>query len=333
MIRVPVNTWAVPKNNTNSDWRPTADLGTLKQRARLLQQTRSFFYERNVLEVETPILTSTGSTEVHLDQFSASSEIDNSGYYLITSPELTMKRLLAAGSGDIFQLTKVFRAGEQGSKHQPEFTMLEWYRLSFNLHMLMEEVEALLANILGDNLSSPPVYMTYTQAFEDYLSIDPFTATVDKLIQCFVNHKNTEPPQLDDRQDYLDLLMSHLIEPQFAPERLTFVTNYPAEQASLARISEDDPRVAERFEVFAGGLELANGFHELTDVNEQRSRMLAENKQRLEMGLTEIELDQSFLAALEAGLPDCSGVAIGFDRLVMLATDKQNISDVISFVI
>ena len=333
MILAPVNTWAVLKNNNHSDWRPTADLETLKQRARLLQQTRSFFYARDVLEVETPILTSTGSTEVHLDQFDVNSETDNSNYYLITSPEFAMKRLLAAGSGDIFSLGKVFRAGEKGSRHQPEFTMLEWYRLGFDLEKLMQEVEQLLVVLFDDKLVQPSVTMTYAQAFEKIISLNPLTATIDELMFAVKQHSDMDVPSLDDRQSYLDLIMSHFVEPTFSPDRLTFVTHYPAEQASLARLNKNDPRVAERFEVFAGGLELANGFYELADVAEQRNRMLYDNKQRVEMGLTEIELDQDFLSALEAGLPDCSGVAIGFDRLVMLATGKQNINDVISFAI
>jgi len=333
LILAPVNTWAVLKNNNHSDWRPTADLETLKQRARLLQQTRSFFYARDVLEVETPILTSTGSTEVHLDQFDVNSETDNSNYYLITSPEFAMKRLLAAGSGDIFSLGKVFRAGEKGSRHQPEFTMLEWYRLGFDLEKLMQEVEQLLVVLFDDKLVQPSVTMTYAQAFEKIISLNPLTATIDELMFAVKQHSDMDVPSLDDRQSYLDLIMSHFVEPTFSPDRLTFVTHYPAEQASLARLNKNDPRVAERFEVFAGGLELANGFYELADVAEQRNRMLYDNKQRVEMGLTEIELDQDFLSALEAGLPDCSGVAIGFDRLVMLATGKQNINDVISFAI
>jgi lysyl-tRNA synthetase class 2 len=323
----------VPRINNSSDtsWLPTASLDTLKSRARLLQQTRSFFYERNVLEVETPILTSTGSTEIHLDQFTVSGAVDNSAYKLITSPELAMKRLLAAGSGDIFQLTKVFRAGEKGKQHQPEFTMLEWYRTQFGLKALMDEVEQLFIQLLNDKLTMDSVTITYAQAFEQYLAIDPFSATQEKLQKCFVDKTQTQPPVLEDKQDYLDLLMSHFIEPQFEPDRLTFVTRYPAEQASLARISVNDPRVAERFEVFAGGLELANGFYELTDVEQQRNRMFAENKQRIAANKPEITVDQKFLAALEAGLPDCSGVAVGFDRLVMIATGKKNIEEVICF--
>ncbi|MGD8785039.1 MAG: EF-P lysine aminoacylase EpmA [Thioalkalispiraceae bacterium] len=325
----------MPKNNATvtPDWRPTASIETLKTRARLLQQTRSFFYQRDVLEVETPILTSAGTTETHLDQFVVSSPLDDKHYYLITSPELAMKRLLAAGSGDIFQLTRVFRAGECGSQHQPEFTMLEWYRLGFDLDALMREVEALLAVLLGDKLTSSVMTLTYAQAFEQYLSIDPFSATIEELKQCFVSRTKTEPPVLEDKQAYLDLLMSHLVEPCFDPKRLTFVKHYPAEQASLARINETDPRVAERFEAFAGGLELANGFYELTDKDQQLKRMQEENQQRLAIGKLQIDIDQSFLAALEEGLPVCSGVAVGFDRLVMVVTTKHTIREVQSFII
>ena len=313
------------------NWQPSASLAMLKSRARLLQQTRSFFYERHVLEVETPILSTTGSTEIHLDQFTVNDPVDRSTYYLITSPELAMKRLLAAGSGDIFQLTKVFRAGEKGKNHQPEFSMLEWYRLGFDLNALMEEVEQLFNLLLDERLTLAPTRITYANAFKHYLSIDPFTATQQELTECFADKTKTQPPVLDNRQDYLDLLMSHLIEPQFEPGGLTFVTHYPAEQASLARINPKDPRVAERFEVFAGGLELANGFYELTDFDEQRSRILVENSYRIATNKPEITVDKKFLAALEAGLPDCSGVAVGFDRLVMLVTGKQNITEVISF--
>ena len=328
-----VNTWAVLKNKTSlrPDWQPKAGLETLKLRARLLKQTRSLFYERNVLEVETPLLTTNGSTEVHLDQFHVSDDVNDKDFWLITSPELAMKRLLAAGSGDIFQLGKVFRAGEQGSKHQPEFTMLEWYRLGFDLTTLMKEVEQLIIELLAEKLTTPAMSMTYAQAFEQTLSLDPFKADIEDLKACFKTRLGTEPPPLDDKQAYLDLLMSHLIEPTFAKDRLTFITHYPAEQASLARLNHQDHRVAERFEVFAGGLELANGFHELTDVDEQRTRMLEENKHRLVMNKPAMQVDQKFLAALKSGLPDCSGVAVGFDRLVMLASGKQNIEDVISF--
>lgn len=321
------------KNNSCSDWWPSAERETLKTRARLLQQTRSFFYARNVLEVETPILTTSGSTETHLDHFAVSNESGDKNYQLNTSPELAMKRLLAAGCGDIFQLSKVFRAGETGRQHQPEFTMLEWYRLGFDLKKLMKEVERLFVELFADKLLRPSLSMTYAQAFEQTLSLDSFTVSVDDLKQCFKKHLQSDAPLLDDRQSYLDLVMSHIIEPQFSADRLTFITHYPAEQASLARINEQDSRVAERFEVFAGGLELANGFHELCDVKEQGRRMREENKRRAEMNKTEIEIDQDFLAALDAGLPDCSGVAVGFDRLVMLVTGKQNIEEVISFAI
>lgn len=328
-----VSTLAGPKTDrtSNSDWKPSASLQTLKIRARLLEHTRSFFSGRKVLEVETPVITSSGSTETHLDQFSVSSEVAQNGYRLVTSPELAMKRMLAAGYGDIFQIGKVFRAGEKGSRHQPEFTMLEWYRTGFDMTDLMREVEQLFYTLLPSELPNPSQAITYAQAFDHYVSLDPFSSGIEVLKSRFEQYAGFKAPVLDNVQDYLDLIMSHVIEPQFDTGRLTFVTHYPAEQASLARISAEDPRVAERFEVFAGGMELANGFHELADADEQKARMLAENRTRVEMGKPGIKPDQHFLAALEAGLPDCSGVAVGFDRLVMLATGKQTIQEVLSF--
>ncbi|MGD8926852.1 MAG: EF-P lysine aminoacylase GenX, partial [Thioalkalispiraceae bacterium] len=190
-----MNIWAVPKNNDTetSDWQPGASLATLKSRARLLQQTRSFFYARDVLEVETPIMCSMGSTEVHLDQFEVTNALDNSRSYLITSPELAMKRLLAAGAGDIFQITRVFRAGEKGKRHQPEFTMLEWYRHGFELEDLMREVEQLLTDLLVDKLTRPAVTISYVRAFEQYLSIDPLLASISDLKQCFLANTKTTP--------------------------------------------------------------------------------------------------------------------------------------------
>jgi lysyl-tRNA synthetase class 2 len=296
-----------------------------------MEQARSFFSERGVLEVETPVITRFGTTEIHLDQFVVSSHLDQHAYRLVTSPELAMKRMLAAGYGDIFQIGKVFRAGEQGSRHQPEFTMLEWYRTGFDMNDLMREVEQLFYTILPSELPNPSQTISYAQAFDHYVSLDPFSSGIEVLKKRFEQHAGIEAPVLDNEQDYLDLIMSHVIEPQFDQARLTFVTHYPAEQASLARISPDDPRVAERFEVFAGGMELANGFYELADADEQKARMQAENRERIETGKPEVQLDQKFLAALQHGLPECSGVAVGFDRLVMLATGKQTIQEVISF--
>jgi len=317
----------------NPNWQPSADIDILISRARLLARTRSFFAAKSVLEVDTPILSQAGSTEIHLHHFYAVESGSDASYLLNTSAELAMKRLLAAGSGDIYQISKVFRAFERGARHQPEFTMLEWYRLGFDLKAMMDEVESLLMELAGGRLTQARVNKTYFQVFADVVQLDPLQASIEQLQKCFKQHSSSEAPQLASRQAWLDLIMSSVIEPSFNPEQLTFVTHYPAEQASLARLNKTNSKVAERFEVFAGGLELANGFHELCDANEQRQRMQAENKVRQQHNQAELKLDERFLAALEHGLPDCSGVAIGFDRVCMWASGKQKIDEVMSFTI
>ncbi len=324
---------------SNLNWRPGADVDTLKSRARLLEQIRRFFADRSVLEVDTPILSQAGSTEAHLEHFTAmepgvSGASDRAQHYFLnTSAELAMKRLLAADSGDIYQISKVFRAFERGTRHHPEFTMLEWYRLGFDLNALMDEVEQLLVTVAGSRLTHARVIKTYSQVFNDAVQLDPLSASVEQLQNCFKQHSSNDVLTLDDKQAWLDLIMSHVIEPGFNPDQLTFVTHYPAEQASLARLSKSNPEVAERFEVFAGGLELANGFHELCDVGQQRQRMQTENNLRQQQRKSELKLDERFLAALEQGLPDCSGVAIGFDRVCMWGLGKQKIDEVMSFTI
>lgn len=324
----------------SSNWRPTADISALKQRAALLQAARCFFAERQVLEVETPILSQCGSTETHLNQFVAGSQSEAENpdkparrFLLSTSAELAMKRLLATGSGDIYQISKVFRAHEKGSRHQPEFTMLEWYRLGFTLDQMMQEVEELINTLAPAKTSEPAVTYTYREAFKQIAGLDPLSVSINDLRNCYRSHTGDEPPLLDDKQSYLDLVMSYVIEPAFNPQQITFVKFYPAQQASLARLCVDDANFAERFEAFAGGMELANGFHELTDVDEQRERMLAENQQRQQRGLPIMQPDERFLAALESGMPDCSGVALGFDRLCMLVMAKKRIDQVMSFTV
>lgn len=332
----------MPIRVTDIDWRPSADLQSLQHRATLLQVTRRFFADREVLEVETPILSQSGSTEVHLEHFVASpaghhldlSDVPDkpaAHYFLNTSAELAMKRLLAAGTGDIYQISKVFRANEQGARHQPEFTMLEWYRVGFDLNALMNEVALLLTELVGAQLSLPHVTYGYSEVFYNIVQLDPLQAPIEQLRHCFKHHSGYDAPDLDDRQAYLDLIMSYIIEPRFNPAQLTFVTHYPAEQASLARLNANNPDIAERFEAFAGGLELANGYHELSDVNEQRQRMLKEKRIREQRKKPALEMDHRFLAALDHGLPDCSGVAVGFDRVCMLSLGRQRIDEVISF--
>jgi lysyl-tRNA synthetase class 2 len=318
-----------------ADWRPSAALDTLRLRARLLARTRAFFAARGVVEVETPQLSAATVTDLHLA--SLATVVSGAGrggrrtLYLQTSPEYSMKRLLAAGSGPIYQLARAFRDGEAGSRHNPEFTLLEWYRPGFDHHALMDEVEALLSELLG---TAAAERFSYRDLFRQHLGVDPLASPVADLDRAAAAGGIRSPAfETGDRDGRLDLLLSHLIEPRLARDRPTFVYDYPASQAALARLrtDPDGTAVAERFEVFAGGLELANGFHELADAAEQRRRFEADLARRRAAGLPEPPIDERLLAALAAGLPDCAGVALGFDRLVMLAAGVRTIAEVIAF--
>ena len=311
-----------------SDWRPTATKTALRHRAHLLAVTRAFFADRGVLEVETPLLAHAPVPDLHLDSFAVPTS--EGELWLQTSPEYAMKRLLAAGSGPIYQISKVFRAGEAGRRHHPEFTMLEWYRPGFDAHDLMDEMDAYLAATLE---AEPAERRSYRQLFEDTLGVDPHRATAAELADCAARTGLDEPPDLT-RDDWLQWLLARCIEPELGRwDRPTFVYDFPASQAALARLREipGRPPVAERFEVFIRGMELANGFHELTDATEQRRRFEGELEKRRDAGKRAVPLDESFLAALEAGLPDCAGVALGFDRLVMLAAGADRLAEVLAF--
>jgi len=298
----------------------------------MLQDIRAFFAARNVMEVETPVLSSAATSELHLSSWQASTVTQPGSHYsLNTSPELAMKRLLAAGSGDIYQICKVFRADEQGRRHNPEFTLLEWYRLEFDLTSMMQEVELLLSALLGVQFKASAQMLTYQQAFVDVLGCDPLNTTSAQLRSVYRQHSTASIEAELDQQEWLDLIMSELIEPRLPQDRLVFVTHYPAAQASLAQLDDSDPRVAKRFEVFFNGMELANGFEELTDYAEQHARMQQENLLRVQKGLPQVKLDHHFLSALQAGLPACSGVALGLDRVLMLIADKQDIDAVLAF--
>lgn len=317
------------RDDPEQNWRPSATMSVLRQRAEILQRIRRFFAERRVLEVETPALSHAASSEVHLQTM----QVTAGGMptaFLHTSPELAMKRLLAAGSGDIFQLCKVFRACEQGSRHNPEFTLLEWYRVGYDMPALMREVAELLTTVLTEHLTASPMTLSYRQAFIDYARVDPFTASIAQLQTAFEQRTQQQIPDVHER-DWLDLILSFIVQPQLPKDRLVFITGFPAAQASLARLDTQDPKAARRFEVFMAGLELANGFEELTDYTEQQQRIEDEQWQRRAQGLPCLPVDDRFLAALQAGLPSCSGVALGVDRLVMLATGAQHIAEVISF--
>jgi lysyl-tRNA synthetase class 2 len=312
-----------------TDWRPAASLENLKLRAELLRRLRAFFDARGLLEVETPVLSRAGSTDRHLGSF----RIDDAqgSRYLHTSPEFPMKRLLAAGSGDIWQVCKVFRADEVGRFHNPEFTLIEWYRLGFDQHRLMREVAELVATLVP-SVAGEPEYLTYREAFQRHAGIDPFQMDA-QLCRSALQNAGREPPavtELDD-DDWLDLVAGELVYPALGQHGIAFVYDYPANQAALARIRPDEPPVAERFEAFVRGVELANGFHELADPDEQRRRFEGDLERRRDDGLPMVPMDEHLLQALGQGFPDCAGVALGFDRLAMLATDAVSVENVIAF--
>jgi len=316
-----------------ADWKPSASLTMLKIRARLLQRIRAFFQEREVLEVETPLLSSAAVTDPHIESYAIKHSQHGKLRYLHTSPEFAMKRLLAAGSGSIYQVCKVFRQGEVGRQHNPEFTMLEWYRLGFDHQQLMAEVDSLLRELLDGYLTLGDTQrLTYEDAFVQYAGLDPHSASIDQL-QAKVKEQGIDVTGLDEnhKDPWLDLLMTHVVEAALPRECPVFIYDYPASQAALARIRQDDPPVAERFELYIYGMELANGFHELADAQEQRQRFVADNQMRAAAGLSSMPIDEDFLAALDAGLPACAGVALGVDRLVMLAAGAKSISEVLAF--
>ena len=312
-------------------WRPSATLETLRLRAELVAAIRAFFARRNVLEVETPALSAAGSTDPNLESVTARVRaLGERRHYLMTSPEYSMKRLLAAGSGDIYQICRVFRDGELGRWHQPEFTLLEWYRVGWNEAELMGEVEALLRTILAPHRPrAATVRLSYREAFHKYLDIDPSAATA--AIGNRVQQGNVDVPANMDRDGLLDLAMGARIAPRFDPENITFIHDYPATQAALARIKPSSPPVAARFEAFSGGLELANGYHELTDADEQRQRFTGEQRRRRAAGRPVPPLDKPLLAALDQGLPSCAGVAVGVDRLTAVAAGLESVAGAMSF--
>lgn len=327
------------KSDASSDWRPSATLEVLRLRARMLESIRAFFSARAVLEVETPALSAAATPDPALvslvTRYTGPGAPHGQALYLHTSPEFAMKRLLAAGSGSIYQICKVFRDGEAGRSHNPEFTMLEWYRLGMDHHQLMDEVADLVMQALaGKPALQPPEKLSYREIFESRVGIDPHTATAADCAQTARAHGVSIPANLFEHHDvaiWRDLLLSHLIEPGLGRDRLTFVYDYPASQASLAQIRPGHPPLAERFELYLNGIELANGFHELADVAEQRMRFERQLHARTALELPPVPLDQHLLAALTQGLPDCSGVALGIDRLVMLGAGARSIQDVIAF--
>ena len=321
------------KNNLHS-WQPTAALHVLRKRAEIIDIIRQFFKERCVLEVDTPLLSSATVTDPYVLSIPALCLDTGREYlgYLQTSPEYAMKRLLAAGIGSIYQICKAFRQGDCGKLHHPEFTLLEWYRPGFDHHALMDEMDILLQAIFTTPAAER---LSYQQVFMQFVGIDPHVASVDDVMQCVRQHGiHFNSQTATDYNTGLDLLLTHCIGPQLGHDCPLFLYDFPITQAALAKIRYTEiPPVASRFEVYFKGIELANGFHELQDAKEQRKRFLQDLAYRKEHNIQQVPLDEKLLAALAAGLPDCAGVALGIDRLVMLALGKQSVAEVMSFAV
>lgn len=314
-------------------WQPTTSHANRVARANLLRTIRAFFYQRNVLEVETPTLSQGTVTDEHLEAFTTDFHYGSTGkpipLFLQTSPEYAMKRLLCADSGAIYQISKAFRHEGEGRWHNPEFTMLEWYRPGFTHVELMTEVDALLTATLG---TEPADKISYQHVFLDELRLDPLTATDKELDDKMRSWGiDIDAPDTLSKDSKLQLLFSVVIEPKIGQQRPCFVYGFPASQAALARINPEDKRIADRFEVYFQGAELANGFYELCAPNEQRKRFAQDNEKRSAAGLPAKPIDEYFLSALESGLPDCAGVALGIDRLLMIKVGAPHIQDVINF--
>jgi len=318
------------------DWRPSATLEALRARAALLARAREFFAARSVLEVDTPLIVNSPVSDVHIASATvglgenAAAPGAAAPLYLHTSPEYAMKRLLAAGSGDIYQICHVVRGNERGRLHNPEFTLIEWYRLGFPLAALMDEVEALVRILLGPGrLPRRGERLTYREAFARELALDPFTAPDATLLEA-ARRLGLESSRAD-RDELLEFLMGVGVGPRLGHDALTFIHGYPATQAALARLDPRDPRAALRFELYCEGIELANGFHELQSAAEQRARFERDNAERRRTGQPLRPPDERLLAALAAGLPDSAGVALGLDRTLMLALGAEHIDQVLSF--
>ena len=310
--------------STSEEWRPGVSLQAVRQRAELYTQVRDFFRQRDVLEVDTPLLSAAAATDPNIESLM----LAEPRLYLQTSPEFAMKRLLASGSGSIYQIAKAFRGGESVRRHRPEFTMLEWYRVGFSYQQLMDEVADLYRELVADR---PVKKVTYRELFVNQFNLDPHLVGVEELGDLADTHTGYRMDAQDDKDSLLDLLMSHLIEPQLGDGCLTFVYDYPAGQCALAQVAADQQGqpVAQRFELYADGFELANGYQELTDWREQERRFTADNIKRARRGQQQLPLDRTLLGALQHGLPECAGVALGLDRLLMLKLGVADIGKVL----
>ena len=308
------------------DWRPTASIENIQQRAQMMAAVRDYFKRHNVLEVETPLLCARTVTEPHIDSIAVSTEQQTR--YLQTSPEYAMKRLLAAGIPDCYQVCKAFRQSENGARHNIEFTMLEWYRLGFDLNQIMRETTDLIEILLGQSLAIKT--LSYCQAIKQV-----FECELADLDWPFLVHQASSKGLMNAQQlsyeQCLDYVFSQCVLPQVQHDGLCVIHGYPLAQAALARVNPQQADVVERFEVFFHNLECANGYVELTDAHQQAQRFDKDQQRRAKYGLPEVQSDERLLAALDSGLPDCAGVAMGLDRILMLLCATDNIADVLSF--
>jgi len=314
-----------------TNWKPSSDASAAMRRAEMLKRARQYFSAQNVLAVDTPALGPYATSDPNIDSLSVRSKPGKDSF-LHTSPETSMKRLLASGYPDIYSICRVFRDNEAGNRHRPEFTLAEWYRLGFDLNAIIDDTVGFIASCLDlPKLAENVLQYEYTDVFQEFANIDVHAASTDEL----ANRCNADAgikSEIEARRDSgLDLIMSTIIAPRFVHDQLTVIRHYPASQAALARLCPGDERVADRFEVFCGDLELANGYVELTDAGEQRQRIEQDHEERLRAGRSSLLADEMLLAALEAGLPECAGVAVGVERLQMVLDQTDDIRDVVTF--
>ncbi len=318
---------------TQPTWQPLSSVASASRRAAMLKRARAFFEERNILEVDTPILSRFAVSDPHIESIEVTLQLDpEKSWFLQTSPEYCMKRLLSAGYPDIYEICKVFRDAEAGRYHQPEFTMVEWYRLDFGLNDIMQDTLEFITTLVdAKRFDKAPMLLSHAEAFAEFAGIDSSTADIETLAAAAAADDQLKESLGDRRDDWLDLILAEKISRRFPTDRLTALCHYPASQAALSRICPDDASVADRFEVFAGDLELANGYVELVDAKEQSSRFEADQSARNEAGRPQRPIDRAFIAALASGLPACAGVSVGFDRVHMLNEGADNIRQVLSF--
>ena len=326
---------------TQAQWMPACDIEHLRLRATVLSAIRAFFEQRSVLEVETPLLCRATGTDPQLDFFSSvyhsvpnEKGIKDKEMFLQTSPEFAMKRLLAAGSGSIFQICKAFRNAESGRLHNPEFSILEWYQLGFSLDQLMDEVAELLVQLMKKHCKIESVHrFSYRELFEQTTGLNPLVFCQKSYADYALKNALSDAVSMceNDHAMWLDLIFSFKVQPVLANQKIAMVYGYPAVQASLARINQENPLIADRFEVFIHGVEIGNGFFELSDAMEQERRFDQEISSRRVKGLPAVEKDKLFLEALQSGLPDCSGIALGLDRLLMVMANVGTLSHVMAF--